>query len=104
MGVICRCLITLRPILRFVFGKAYDLSGGQRSTTGTDTRYTHASSNGFARPFRRMENSMDTNEAPSTYHTIIGGERRRQDSDSPPLDGIYVVTDFEVERFEMSEL
>jgi len=57
MGIICPCLITLRPLLR-LFGKSYDSTHHMTATTATATGGCAPDDGGSRGPFIRMNHSV----------------------------------------------
>lgn len=67
IGIICPCLITLRPLLR-IFGKSYDSTHQMTATTGTGTRGCASVDGGSRGPFIRMNYSV-TDEVSKSEQT-----------------------------------
>ena len=98
IGIICPCLVTLRPILRFVFGKFYDRSHDQINTITGGPTLSHASKNSLFGPYHRIDKFVDNDEARLAYHSTRRQESQRSESDMIPMVGIRVVKGVNVEN------
>ena len=99
IGIICPCLVTLRPILSFIFGQSYHKLSNQKSAKTSNTNFTDMTDNVASGPFHRMKQSSDDDEARLAYHNIIAPDSNGQDHDIP-LTGIRVIKDINVESRE----
>ena len=90
IGIICPCLVTLRPILRSIFGKTYHNRGS--------TVPRNVAENTAPGPFQRMPQSLHDYEARLAYHTTFDRESIRRSESNIPLAGIRVVKDVNIEN------
>ena len=103
VGIICPCLITLRPIIRKILRQPLHTSGHDQSTrpVGTDNAGIFAQQPPGA--FHRLGHSLDHDRVDSTelaYHTVISREPRQPRPDEVSLAGIRVIKDINVEHKE----
>ena len=96
IGIICPCLVTLRPILRFIFRKFHDPSSAQNYKLTGNAAHTNVPEFDISDPYKRMKYPSCDDEVRIIYHNTRRLETHKLEPDLP-LTGILITRDSNVE-------